>query len=96
MAAVAVRPMTVAVEADQAVWQSYKSGIVTSNCGTTLNHAVNIVGYNTTTTPDYWIVRNSWGTTWGEKGYIRIVASAGNTAGNGVCGINMYPMYSVI
>jgi len=90
--AVALRPVSVSVEADQAAWQSYKSGIITSNCGTTLDHAVNIVGYNNTGDTPYWIVRNSWGTSWGEKGYIRILISSGS----GVCGINMFPMYPTI
>lgn len=90
--AVASRPISVAVQADQPVWQLYTGGVVTSNCGTNLNHAVNIVGYNTTTNPPFWIVRNSWGTWWGEKGYIRI----GISDGNGVCGINIQPAYPVV
>jgi len=90
--AVALRPVSVSVQADQDVFQFYKSGVVTGSCGTNLNHAVNIVGYNTTTDPQYWIVRNSWGTWWGEKGYIRILVSGGS----GVCGINMFPMYPTI
>lgn len=49
--------------------KSYKSGIFNSCPETgTVDHTVALVGY----TPDYWIVRNSWGTTWGEKGYIRL------------------------
>jgi len=90
--AVAVRPVSVSVEADQSVWQLYKGGVVTGSCGTNLDHAVNIVGYNTTANPQYWIVRNSWGTWWGESGYIRILISSGS----GVCGINMFPMYPTV
>ncbi|CAG9333816.1 unnamed protein product [Blepharisma stoltei] len=89
--AVAMRPVSVNVEADQAAWMLYKGGIVSSNCGTNLNHSVNIVGYNTTNVPPYWIVKNSWDTWWGEKGYIRIAIADGN----GVCGINMEPVYAV-
>ncbi|CAG9322043.1 unnamed protein product [Blepharisma stoltei] len=89
--AVSIRPVSVAVQADQAAWTYYKGGIVTGSCGTSLNHAVNIVGYNIANNPNYWIVRNSWGTWWGESGYIRIKVSSGY----GICGINMMPLYPV-
>ncbi|KAK6737250.1 hypothetical protein RB195_019752 [Necator americanus] len=48
---------------------SYSEGIFDGECGTTINHAVVIVGF----TPQYWIVRNSWGSSWGEAGHIRIL-----------------------
>lgn len=60
--AVAARPISVAVQADQAVFQFYTGGVVTGSCGTNLNHAVNVVGYNLGVLPNYWIVRNTWGT----------------------------------
>ena len=87
--AVAQQPVSVAVEADQAAWQSYSSGVVTANCGTALDHGVLAVGYDTTVSPSYWIVKNSWGSGWGLSGYIKI----GMTSGNGVCGINMEPSF---
>jgi len=62
-------------------------GIVSGDCGTALDHGVLIVGYTGTTN---WIVKNSWGASWGEAGYIRIAYSA---TGAGVCGINMQPSY---
>lgn len=89
LAAVANQPVSVAVEADQSAWQLYTGGIVTSNCGTKLDHGVLIVGYNTSNSPPYWIVKNSWGASWGEQGYIRI----GIQDGKGICGINMTPSY---
>lgn len=89
MAAVAQQPTSVAVEADQAAWQSYSGGTVTANCGTSLDHGVLIVGYNSGSSPPYWIVKNSWGTGWGLGGYIQI----GMSTGNGVCGINMEPSF---
>lgn len=58
-------------------------------CTTDLDHAVNIVGYNTHFEPPYWIVRNSWGADWGEAGYVNIAM----TDGFGVCGINMEASY---
>ena len=78
MAAVQKQPVAVAVAANNA-WQSYSGGIMTSaqcsNAQNALNHAVLLVGY----TPDYWIIRNSWGTSWGENGHIRL--ARGNTCG---------------
>jgi len=80
------KPLSVYIEADAAVFQSYKSGIFTStSCGTATNHATNIVGWGTDPTyGDYWIMRNSWGTGWGESGYMRMQLAAGA----GLCGIN--------
>jgi len=74
--AAAMRPVSVSVDAS--TWSIYKSGVY--NCTSTtldIDHAVQVVGYGTdsTTNPpkDYWIVRNSWGASWGEKGYIRLL-----------------------
>jgi C1A family cysteine protease len=85
-AAVAQQPVSVAIEADKAVFQSYTSGVITSTaCGTTLDHGVLVVGYGSASGQDYWILKNSWGTTWGEKGYFRIARSSGS--GPGICGL---------
>ena len=85
--AVAKAPVSVAVEADSAVFQMYKSGVVDSTaCGTSLNHGVLAVGY----TADYWIVKNSWGASWGDNGYIKIKYDA---TGAGICGINQMNSY---
>ena len=55
------------------VFQTYTSGIFNaSTCGTNLDHATNVVGWGTSGTTDYWIMRNSWGTSWGEKGYMQL------------------------
>ena len=71
--AIEVAPVAVAVDASK--WSQYKSGVF-SNCGTRVNHAVNAVGY---TSNGEWIIRNSWGTRWGEKGFMYL--KAGNTCG---------------
>jgi len=64
-------PLSIAVDASS--WQFYKTGIIRLICGTTLDHAVQIVGYATEAglfKTKYWIVRNSWGADWGEQGYV--------------------------
>jgi C1A family cysteine protease len=80
------QPIAVGVQANADVFQFYHSGVLNSqDCGgNVLNHAVLIVGY----TAEYWIVKNSWGTTWGEQGYV-LIARGGS--GRGICGINSYP-----
>jgi len=70
--AAAQQPTSIAIEADQTGFQSYKSGIFCGVCGQNLDHGVLITGYGTQSGTDYWKVKNSWGTTWGEAGYIRM------------------------
>jgi C1A family cysteine protease len=87
--ALALGPVSVAIEADQAVFQSYKSGIIQAGCGKNLDHGVLAVGFGTDNNVDYWRVKNSWGGSWGDKGYVRIVAF------KNMCGIateNSYPV----
>ncbi|CDW90466.1 cathepsin l [Stylonychia lemnae] len=88
-AAIAQGPVSVAIEADTSVFQSYGGGILNSrSCGTNLDHGVVAVGYGSQGKQDYYIVRNSWGASWGENGYVRIAA----TNGAGICGIQMEPV----
>jgi len=69
-------PASICVNAD--AFQSYDSGILDADeCGPSdyysLNHCVQIVGFDTSkSSSSYWIVRNSWGSSWGEKGYVRM------------------------
>ena len=92
-AAVAQQPVAIAIEADTRYFQSYSSGVLTSSsCGTTLDHGVLIVGYGTENGIDYWLVKNSWSTTWGDKGYVKI-ARSDSTNDAGICGIAMDPSF---
>lgn len=94
--AVSKQPVSVAIEADTFYFQSYASGVLTGNeCGTNLDHGVLIVGYGTENGKDYWLVKNSWGTSWGDKGYVKIGRSD-STNDPGICGIAMSPSYPVL
>ena len=81
--AVAGRPVAVGVDASN--WQYYKNGTL-SNCTMEPNHGVLLVGVNRFN----WKIKNSWGTGWGERGYIRLSAINGNNTCN-VCFSGMYP-----
>jgi len=85
-------PVSVAIEADKLVFQMYTSGIIDStSCGTNLDHGVLVVGYGTESGKDYWILKNSWGSSWGESGFFRIARSS--TDGSGICGLMEEPSY---
>ncbi len=89
-AALAQQPLSVSIEADKLVFQTYTSGVLSSTkCGTQLDHAVLAVGYGTEDGQDYWLVKNSWGTSWGEDGYIKLAI----VDGDGICGVQMGPLY---
>lgn len=89
LTAVDKQPVSIAIEADQSVFQSYRSGVIkgSAGCGTQLDHGVLIVGYGTENGVDYWKVKNSWGETWGDEGYVKL------ERGKNVCGISQQPSY---
>jgi C1A family cysteine protease len=89
-AAIAKQPVSVAVQADSSVFRNYKSGVVTGTaCGTNLNHGVLAIGYETSGTP-YYKVKNSWGTGWGDKGFIKMARNKQNSCG--VATSSSYPL----
>ncbi|KAA8524261.1 hypothetical protein F0562_010684 [Nyssa sinensis] len=90
--AVANQPVSVAIDAGGSDFQFYSSGVFTGQCGTELDHGVTAVGYGTDEDgTKYWQVKNSWGTGWGEEGYIRMQRDV--DANEGLCGIAMQASY---
>jgi len=83
-------PLSICVDAES--WQSSPGGLLLpgAGCGQSLDHCVQAVGYATSGSTPYWIVRNSWGTDWGENGYLKV------ERGYNVCGISDEATYAVI
>jgi hypothetical protein len=83
-------PVSIAIEADKLVFQLYSGGIMTSStCGHNLDHGVLAVGYGS----NYWTVKNSWGASWGENGYIQLGRGSDNGGGMyGECGLLTQPV----
>jgi C1A family cysteine protease len=77
-------PVSIGVDASSG-WQTYAGGIMQDCFGTEIDHGVLAVGYSTDAGTPYWIVKNSWGTGWGEMGYIRLAL------GSNQCGITSCP-----
>ncbi|KAH6770547.1 Cysteine proteinases superfamily protein [Perilla frutescens var. hirtella] len=92
--AVVNQPVSVAIDAGGSDFQFYSEGVFTGECTTELDHGVAVVGYGTTLDgTKYWIVKNSWGLEWGEKGYIRM--QRGIPQKHGLCGIAMQASYPI-
>jgi len=82
-------PVSVAIEADQMSFGAYRSGILNSaSCGTRPDHGVTLVGYDSS--EDYFIVKNSWGARWGNKGFAYLSAQ------NNTCGILNDAWYPIV
>jgi hypothetical protein len=98
-----IQPLSVSISAGCSAFSSYKSGILTasacvSGCSSPrIDHAVLLVGFgiDASTQQEYWIVQNSWGTSWGESGFVRIAMTGdvynSDMKAYGACGINANP-----
>lgn len=102
MSALLQQPVSVAIEADGKDFQLYSSGVFTGKCGTNLDHGVALVGYGNENGLDYYILRNSWGESWGSGGYMFL--GRGNDPstnkpyndGKGQCGVLGEGSYPIV
>ena len=86
LSAIAMQPISVAIQANQFVFQFYKTGVITDDsCGSTgsIDHGVLAVGYGTDleTQQPYFLIKNSWGATWGQDGYVKLGRKSKNKWG---------------
>jgi hypothetical protein len=88
--ALSIQPVSIGIQANQRDFQLYSGGLFDSlNCGTNLDHGVLLVGYS----PDYYIMKNSWGTSWGDKGYMYMARGSQYNNGAGQCGLLLEGSY---
>lgn len=93
MNALAKRPISIAIEADQKDFQLYKTGVFTGACGVKLDHGVLLVGYGNEFSDDFYLIKNSWGNSWGDAGYIKLGRGKQYNGGDGQCGLLLQGSY---
>jgi cathepsin L len=90
------QPISASIDASENTFKFYKSGIITNDCNHNSNHAILVVGYGTINNINYYKIKNSWGTDWGENGYVYIARGDQYNDGYGMCGILYNPSYPVL
>lgn len=93
MTALTQQPVSIAIEADQKDFQLYQSGVFTGTCGTGLDHGVLAVGYGSDSGEEYYLVKNSWSSSWGDNGYIKLGKGVQYNNGDGQCGLLLQASY---
>jgi len=96
MEAVSKGPVSIAIEADHQAFQFYSGGVLKKACGTQLDHGVLLVGYGEKDGVKFWKVKNSWGATWGDSGYIELERENSPDGAAGECGLLRQPSYPVV
>ncbi|KAL3886606.1 hypothetical protein ACJMK2_026590 [Sinanodonta woodiana] len=93
MAVATVGPIGVAIDSSQASFQLYRSGVYTDSACSSVNldHGVLVVGYGTDSGQEYWLGKNSWGTSWGMNGYIMMARHKHN-----MCGIATQASFPIV
>ncbi|XP_026139808.1 cathepsin S-like [Carassius auratus] len=87
-----IGPISVSIDATRPQFIMYHSGVYNDpSCSKTTNHAVLVVGYGAIAGQDFWLVKNSWGTRFGDGGYIRMARNQNN-----MCGIASYASYPIM
>lgn len=87
-----IGPMAISMDIDHESFMRYSSGIYfDKNCTDEINHGALLVGYGNDNGVDYWIIKNSFGLTWGENGYVRVARNLGSN-----CGITSVALYPIL
>jgi len=83
-------PLSISIDAMTQLWWPYTSGIISTCCNSDVDHAVLVVGFGVEAGQMYWLIKNSWGQSWGENGYIRL------ERGSNQCGITYQPVGAIV
>jgi len=84
--------VSIGIEADQTAFQHYKSGVLSGSCGAKVDHGVLVVGFGEEKGKKFWKVKNSWGESWGESGYVKLCRDCEKNGKDGECGILTGPV----